>query len=345
MNTDSVNDRVVRFVTVAPFPDTTICLTDSVRLDLISDGLRYQWTSVPASGFDDPTLQTPTVLPDASSTTYTVVASIGSCTEVETIVVNTDPYPLANAGPDTTICYNTPALLHATHDGSSFSWTPVGTLANSNTLNPTAYPFDTTVYVLTTYDTLNLPGCPKPGYDTVIVNVMPKIHPFAGRDTLVVVGQPVQFTASGGVAYNWSPATYLDNPGIANPLAVYGPEIDSIRYRVEVFDEIGCADTAYINVKIFKTNPYVFVPSAFTPNGDGLNDVIRPIAVGVQEIKYFRIYNRWGQMIFHTTTNEHGWDGRIKGTLQGTNVFVWVVSAIDYLGNPIFLKGTFTLVR
>ncbi len=345
VNTDSVNVRVVRFVTVAPFPDTTICLTDSVRLNLISDGLRYQWSSVPASGIDDPTLQTPTVLPDATSTTYTVVASIGSCTEVETIVVNTDPYPTANAGPDTTICYNSPAILNGTHDGSSFSWTPAGTLANSNTLSPTAYPFDTTMYVLTTYDTLNMPGCPKPGYDTVIVNVMPKIHPFAGRDTLVVVGQPVQFTASGGVAYNWSPATYLDNPGIANPLAVYGPEIDSIRYRVEVFDEIGCADTAYINVKIFKTNPYVFVPSAFTPNGDGLNDVIRPIAVGVQEIKYFRIYNRWGQMIFHTTTNEHGWDGRIKGTLQGTNVFVWVVSAIDYLGNPIFLKGTFTLVR
>ena len=85
-------------------------------------------------------------------------------------------------------------------------------------------------------------------------------------------------------------------------------------------------------------------PSAFTPNGDGLNDVIRPIAVGVQEIKYFRIYNRWGQMIFNTTTNQKGWDGKISGTPQGSNVFVWMVSAIDYTGKPIFLKGTVTLI-
>lgn len=344
-NTDSVNVRVIHFVTIDPFPDTTICLTDSVQLNLVSDGLKYQWTSNPPSGINDPTLQTPTVLPTATSTIYHVTANVGSCAAEENIVVNTDPYPVANAGVDTTICYNTPAVLHGTHDGGSFNWTPAGTLANSNTLHPTAFPFDTTEYVLTAYDTLNMPGCPKPGYDTVIVNVMPKIQPFAGRDTMVVVGQPLQFNAEGGVSYAWSPATALNNPNIKNPVAVYGPEIDSIRYRVEVFNEIGCSDTAYIKVKVFKTNPYVFVPSAFTPNGDGLNDLIRPIAVGVQEIKYFRIYNRWGQMIFHTTTNEHGWDGRIKGTLQGSNVFVWMVSAIDYLGKPIFLKGTVTLIR
>lgn len=344
-NSDSVNVRVVPFVTIDPFPDTTICLTDSVQINLVSDGLNYQWTSNPPSGIDDTTLQNPTVLPDAQTTIYHVVANIGTCSAEQYIVIKTDPYPTVNAGADTTICYNTPAFLLATHDGSSFHWTPVGTLANSNTLNPTAFPLTTTTYVLAVYDTLNMPGCPKPAYDTVVVNVMPRIVPFAGRDTMVVVGQPLQFNASGGVSYHWSPATYLSDPQISDPVAVYGPEINSIRYKVEVFNEIGCSDTAYVKVKVFKTNPYVFVPSAFTPNGDGLNDIIRPIAVGVQEIKYFRIYNRWGQMIFHTTTNEQGWDGRLKGTLQGTNVFVWMVSAIDYLGKPIFLKGTFTLIR
>ncbi len=126
---------------------------------------------------------------------------------------------------------------------------------------------------------------------------------------------------------------------------MYGQELDSIRYTVKVFNEIGCYDSAFIAVKIFKTNPYVFVPTAFTPNGDGLNDVIRPIAVGVQQIKYFRIFNRWGQLIFSTTTNEQGWDGKISGVPQGSNVFVWMVSAIDYLGKPIFIKGTVTLIR
>ena len=89
----------------------------------------------------------------------------------------------------------------------------------------------------------------------------------------------------------------------------------------------------------------IFIPDAFTPNGDGLNDVVRPIAVGIQKINYFSIFNRWGQLVFKTTVNGYGWDGRIKGLVQGTNVFVWMVSAIDYTGKSLFLKGTVTLIR
>jgi gliding motility-associated-like protein len=174
---------------------------------------------------------------------------------------------------------------------------------------------------------------------------LPRIRPYAGNDTLVVVGQPLQLNATGGVRFYWSPPTGLNDRNIKDPVGRYDDAFDSIRYNVKVYNEAGCYDSAWVTVKVFKTNPYIFVPSAFTPNGDGKNDVIRPIAVGVQEIKYFRIYNRWGQMIFSTTTNMKGWDGRIGGTPQGSNVFVWMVSAIDYTGKPIFLKGTFTLLR
>ena len=341
INTDTVQVRVVRVVTTRAMPDTTICLTDSVQLNIVSDGLRHLWTSTPASSFNDPTLQNPMALP-TETTNYQVLATIGSCTTTENIVVRTVPYPVADAGADTIICYNTPAFLKGSHDGSSFTWSPVSSLINSNTLSPTAYPSNTTTYMLTSLDTR---GCPKPGYDTVLVTVLPKRNPYAGNDTMVVVGQPLQLNAEGGVSYSWSPPTGLNNPGIKNPIGIYGEEIDSLRYTVKAFNEIGCYDSAFVSVKVFKTNPYVFVPSAFTPNGDGLNDVIRPIAVGVQQIKYFRIFNRWGQLLFHTTTNEQGWDGKISGTPQGSNVFVWMVSAIDYLGKPIFLKGTVTLIR
>lgn len=346
INTDTVQVRVVRVVTTSAMPDTTICLIDSVQLSIVSDGLRHEWTSTPASSLNDPTLQNPIALPTAPMTNYQVLARIGSCTATENIIVRTVPYPVANAGADTTICYNTPASLHGSHDGNSFAWAPVSSLLNSNTLNPTAFPIDTTAYILTSFDNRGCPNCcPKPGYDTVLVNVMPKIRPFAGNDTLVIVGQPLQLNAEGGVSYVWSPPTGLNSTTIKSPIGIYGQEVDSVHYIVEVFNEIGCSDSAFVSVVVFKTNPYVFVPSAFTPNGDGLNDVVRPIAVGVQQIKYFRIFNRWGQMIFHTTTNEHGWDGKISGTPQGSNVFVWMVSAIDYLGKPIFLKGTVTLIR
>ena len=339
INTDEVQVRVVTFVTLQEMPDTTICQTDAVQLRVTGDGLRYQWT--PAAALNDPTLQNPIAIAGTSNL-YTVIASIGSCSTTRDIAVTAVPYPAANAGPDTTICYNTNAFLHGSHNGSSFSWTPTNSLLNANTLSPTAYPARTTEYVLSSFDTQ---GCPKPGKDTVLITVLPKINAWAGRDTMVIVGQPLQLNAEGGVSYVWTPATGLSNPNIKNPVGVYGQEIDSIYYTVQVFNEAGCYDTASLMVVVFKTNPYVFVPTAFTPNGDGLNDVLKPVAVGVKEIKFFSIYNRWGQLVFSTTRNGHGWDGRIGGVLQATNAYVWMVQAIDYLDKPVFIKGTTTLIR
>lgn len=339
INTDSVRVRVVTFVTLNEMPDTTICATDAAQLRVVSDGLRYQW--MPAAGVDDPTLQNPIAIAGISDI-YMVTASIGSCTTTKAINVTAIPYPVVNAGPDTTICYNQPAFLHGSHDGDSLTWTPAGSLTNSSTLNPTAFPIRTTAYVLSSWARR---GCPKPGYDTVLVRVMPKIIPYAGNDTLVVVGQPVQLNAEGGVTYQWIPATGLNNSLIKNPIAIYNAEMDSVHYTVLVSDSLGCVDSAFISVTIFKTNPYVFVPTGFTPNGDGLNDVVKPIAVGVKEIRYFAIYNRWGQLVFKTSINGHGWDGTIRSVPQASNVYVWMVNAVDYLDKPIFLKGTTTLIR
>jgi gliding motility-associated-like protein len=339
INTDTVRVRVVTFVTLVEMPDTTICATDFAQLRVNGDGLRYEWT--PATSFADATLQNPVAIAGTSDN-YIVTAHIGSCNAARNVNVMAVPYPVANAGPDTIICYNHPAFLQGSHDGSSFSWSPASSLTNPATLNPIAYPPRTTEYVLSVFDTR---GCPKPGRDSVLVKVMPRIMAHAGNDTLVVVGQPVQLNAEGGLTYEWIPSTGLNNAFIKNPIGNYGAELDTIRYTVLVYDSIGCVDSAFMTVKVFKTNPYVFVPTAFTPNGDGLNDLVKPIAVGVKQIKYFAVYNRWGQLLFKTTINGHGWDGRIGGSMQGSNVFVWMVSAVDYLDKPIFLKGTVTLIR
>lgn len=338
-NQDTVRVRVVGFVTLNEMADTTICATDPVQLQVSSDGLQFQWTPAPA--VSNATIQNPVGIAGGTQT-YTVTATIGSCRATKDINVFAVPYPIANAGNDTTLCYNTPGQLNGSHDGSSFTWTPVNYLSNPNILNPVVTPPRTTQYVLSSFDTR---GCPKPGRDTVLITLLPKIQPFAGRDTAVIIGQPLQFNAEGGLSYLWTPSTGLSNPGIANPIGIYDGSFDDIRYRVDVFNAAGCFDSAFIHVKIFKTVPSIFVPTAFTPNNDGLNDVIRPIAVGMKEIRYFRIYNRWGQLVFHTTTNGQGWDGRINGSPQATNVFVWMVSATDYLGNPYFRKGTVTLIR
>ena len=338
-NLDSVRVRVIDQVALAVRPDTTICTGDPVLLTATTDGLTYAWT--PAATLNNPSILNPIATP-LVNTTYQLRSSVGSCFAVDNVTVNVAPYPIANAGNDTLICYNTTAQLNGSHNGISFTWSPVNYLNNPSILNPQATPPRTTPFVLAAYSN---GGCPKPGYDTVIVNVLPPVKPFAGNDTSVIVGQPLQFQATGGETFQWFPSTGLNNSSISNPIGMYDGSFDSIRYMVAVFNAAGCSDSAYVTVKIFKTNAMVFVPTAFTPNNDGKNDLIMPIAVGIQKINYFRIFNRWGQMVFSTTTNGHGWDGKIGGTPQATNVFVWMVSAVDYLGKPFFQKGTVTLIR
>lgn len=339
VNRDSVRVRVIGQVTLNAMPDTTICRGDAIQLNAVSDGLSFSWS--PAGNLNNPNIINPIAV-TTNTTTYTVVATIGSCSTTDFVTVTTIPYPGSNAGPDRQVCYNTSGQLNASIVGSSFVWSPASYLDNPNILNPVATPPRTTQYVLAVYDTL---GCPKPGLDTVVIVVNPKVIAFAGNDTSVVVGQPLQLNGSGGVSYLWSPATGLSNTTIANPVGVYTAENDSIRYKLVVRDGIGCPDSAYVTVYVYKTNPYVFVPSAFTPNNDGLNDIIRPISVGIREIRNFSVYNRWGERVFYTTRDRHGWDGIHNGRPQASGVYVWMLSAIDYTGRPLFLKGTVTLIR
>ena len=339
INNDSVRVRVVDHVTLQAFSDTVICQGDGAQLYTTGDGLHFAWT--PAANFNDATLPNPIAVTN-STTNYQVTATIGHCTATDNVTVRTVPYPIANAGNDTSVCYNLSAQLHANIVASSFNWTPGGSLSNPLILDPVASPRQTTAYVLTVTDTL---GCPKPVRDTVIVIVLPRVNAFAGNDTAVVIGQPLHFHATGGINYLWSPPSALDNVNISDPTATYDGSVDSIRYKVMVSDEKNCLDSAFINVKIFKTNPQIFVPTAFTPNGDGVNDLFRPIGVGIKSIEYFRVYNRWGELVFSTTINGQGWDGRIRGTPQTTNTFVWIVRGIDYLDKPFLKKGAVTLIR
>jgi gliding motility-associated-like protein len=339
VNNDSVNVRVVNAVTLNAINDTTICQGDAIQLGANSNGLSYSWT--PVANLSNPNIINPIAITN-TTTTYNVISRIGGCSASDQVIVTTVPYPISNAGIDASICYNTSGQLNGNITGSSFNWSPATYLNNSLILNPIATPPRTTAFVLTVFDTL---GCPKPKRDTVIVVVLPKVKAFAGNDTSVVVGEPLLFNATGGANYRWSPSTGLSNPTISNPVGIYGPEIESIKYKLVVADLAGCLDSAFVTVKIFKTLPSIFVPTAFTPNNDGLNDIVSPIAVGMKRINYFSIYNRWGQLVFKTSINGQGWDGKINGALQSNAVYVWVVSAVDYTNKSYFLKGTVALIR
>ena len=340
LNHDTVQVRVVNFVTLQMPADSVICATDSVRLHAVTDGLHFTWT--PAANISNPNILNPMALPVNNPSVFQLKATIGHCEATGNLNLTLVPYPTANAGPDETICYNGRVQLHGSIVGTSFTWSPTSTLDNPASLDPFASPKHTTTYIFSvTADA----GCPKPKKDTVVVNVLPQIFPFAGRDTAVIVGQPLQLNASGGLHYSWSPSTGLNRSDIFNPLAVYDGSQDSIRYKVVVRDANDCADSAYVTVKVFRTTAQIFVPSAFTPNGDGLNDYFRPISVGISHFEYFKVYNRWGQLVYSSNSVEGGWDGKVNGKEQGTASFVWIVKGVDFTGKVFFAKGNVTLVR
>jgi PKD repeat protein len=337
INTADVRVRVVDFVTLDAGADSTICLTDTVQLNPQTDGLKFEWTSDIPGYFDNPNVKQPRVRP-AANTKYHVVAHIGKCFAEDDITLFTIPYPIARVGADTLICYEDTASIHANMVGYRFIWSPISTLSDPNSLNTLAWPKRTTSYVLSVYDTL---GCPKPGKDTIVVKVKNEIIAFAGRDTSIVVGQPLQLNGRGSDLYEWQPPLHLNRNNIANPIAMLD---DNFSYQLKAYTAEGCYDLDTINIKVFKTAPDIFVPNAFRPGGSR-NNVLRPIPVGIATLDYFCVFNRWGQMVYRSYSPEAGWDGSLSGKPQDPGTYVWMAKGTDYTGKVVMRKGTAILLR
>lgn len=338
--TDSVFIDVRSLVTVKAGDDTTICQGDPVNLQLESDGLYYKWVeSTAAASLSDTALKNPVATP-LITTRYVATASIGKCFSRDDIVIQVVPYPKAAAGRDTAICFGTSAQLQA-GGGSAYSWSPATYLNNPFIANPLAVnPVTDIRYTVTVTDTL---GCPKPVNNSLTVAVL-KVKAWAGSgDTSVVLTQPLQLNATGGTSYEWSPAAWLDNTEIPTPVSL--PQSD-IEYTVKVSNDAGCFDFASVAVKVYRVVPGIYVPTAFTPNGDGRNDVFRPVALGLKSLNVFRVYNRLGQEMFSDTNIESaGWNGTYKGNNQDPATYIWYAEGTDYTNKKIKKKGYVVLIR
>ncbi|HEX6432234.1 MAG TPA: gliding motility-associated C-terminal domain-containing protein [Niastella sp.] len=295
------------------------------------------------------------------TTYYRTILKSGVCpadtSDLATIRFYNVQAPAADIEPDSSfICYGKSAVLNATiTTGTSYAWgnnvplTPGGSGTVPSlpyTITATATPKFTTNVVLSVTNA----GCPNALKDTFYIHVTQPIIVNAGNDTAVVVDQPLQLNATvndrNANIWSWVPPTSLNNPNIHDPVAIYNMNAPAaITYVVTAQTIAGCLGTDTLTVKIFKTGADVFVPSAFTPNGDGRNDVIRPVLAGVKQLNFFRVYNRWGQMVFNTSEINKGWDGNLGGSKQATENFVYMVQAVDYLGKVIVKRGSFVLVR
>jgi gliding motility-associated-like protein len=144
-----------------------------------------------------------------------------------------------------------------------------------------------------------------------------------------------------GATYLWSPATGLSSALVAEPVFNYTAETE---YVITITTGIGCVIKDTQLVRIFKAKE-IYVPKGFSPNGDGNNDKIFPRLVGVRTLTYFKVFNRWGQLIYQTSNTNEGWDGTFRGVKQPMETFVWMAEGIDIDNNTIKRTGTFLLIR
>jgi gliding motility-associated-like protein len=118
-----------------------------------------------------------------------------------------------------------------------------------------------------------------------------------------------------------------------------------MRYTLTASVAEGCSAADDIVLRLFKSGPMIYVPSGFTPNADGRNDILRPILAGMKQLNYFKVYDRYGHIVFDTKTPGAGWNGTINGQPASSGAYVYSCSATDYTGNLVSAKGSFVLIR
>jgi gliding motility-associated-like protein len=172
------------------------------------------------------------------------------------------------------------------------------------------------------------------------VNPLPIVR--ATPDTVrAKYGREVQLMAVGADRYAWSPADQLDNPRSASPvIRVTEPTV----LVVNGVDTNQCDNNDTVVVEVdYRDN--LFVPSAFSPNGDGKNDYFRISNLSFQKVTEFRVFNRWGQEILSTNDGRKGWDGTWKGIPQDPGTYNYIIRVVSPDGLTETYKGVVTLIR
>lgn len=275
----------------------------------------------------------------------TLIAANASCSD--TVVQSISIVSQNNSLVDSVdICFGESVQLDLSDDFATiYNWAP-DTFINDNSIQqPIVNPETTTQYVVEMI-TIAANGDSCFAYDsvTVVVNPLPIIEATSDQYE-VEIGSTIQLNSTAGfVNYEWTPASAVSDANISNPTAEINE--DSI-FVVVGTDENGCKAIDTVNITILQTNcelETVFVPKAFTPNGDGQNDVLYVRVLGEVDRLDFRVYNRWGELVFETDDINVGWNGEYKSNLQGTDVFGYVLE-IECDEEIVQRKGNITLVR
>jgi gliding motility-associated-like protein len=324
--------------------DAAICKGSNTALS-IQGAQSYQWT--PAQGLNCDTCANPIAMPD-TTTTYTVTAltTNGGCPGSDTVKVTVFQPIDINVSPNKQICTSESFKLSA-NGASTYLWSPAQGLSSTTSANPTTTTTSTIQYMVVGFDNHN---CFKDtGYVKITVNPKPTIR--LGADQTVSAGTvvPITATTTNGpiVSWSWTPATDLSCNKCPNPLATINKDIT---YTATVKNMYGCVATDDISFHTLCEGSQVYVPNAFTPDGDGKNDILMIRSKGIEAVRSFKIYSRWGELIFEKSNfppnnPAYGWDGKIKGVISSAEVYVYVAQVTCDNVKDFIIKGNISILK
>jgi len=330
-------------VTVVAKPVTTatsntpICATNDLRLTA-TGGSQYSWNGPGGFTATGSTVLIPNAQPSHSGKYYVLVSNPAGCTNLDSVTVVVNPSPIADvAFPSITVCEGDPVQLSAT-GGGTYQWSPAAGLSSATIANPVFTGGATLNYRVVVTNAFN---CTDTAFSEVVVLKKPVVN--AGPDKEAVLGFPLMLNGSvlgDDISFSWSPPLYLSSTTEVQPI-VTAPE-GVYTYQLSATSNAGCGSAVdEVNVTIYKG---LYIPTAFTPNNDGKNDVWRIPALSFYTDFQLSLFNRYGERILYSKNQQVEWDGTYNGILQPTGIYVYMLS-INQDGENKLYKGTVSLIR
>ena len=266
-----------------------------------------------------------------------ITSSIG-CIDTAVKMLDVFESPNALVSGDTGLCIGQSVQLNAS-GGTFYMWSPDTFITDINISNPIVNPKTNTRYTVRVSD-------PSTCFDTasILVEVIQQPIPFILLDSTLIIGENYQLNANAGRGFNyqWTPPDGLDCPTCPNPLAT---PLQNTTYYLVVSDDFGCF-TVRDTIEIKVEEKYSLdVPTAFSPNNDGINDIIYAKGWGLKELLSFKIYNRFGELVFESTDFDHGWNGMYKGKEQNIETYIYTVEALTFGDKVLTKTGNISLLR
>lgn len=347
-NGTGCKDTAYKTIVVHPLPtvsagnDTTICLGTFATLNP-AGAATYTWS--PPTYLNCTNCSNPQATAQ-NDIQYTLTGtSQYGCVNTDSVLVKVRKPFTITASSNDTICIGQSTVLHAS-GAEIYRWSPANSLNDSTAANPVASPTVTTTYTVTGYDSLS---CFQ-STATVRVVVYPYPVVNAGRDTTIRGGTSVRLLpqlSNDVSSVLWSPPISLSCTTCLNPVA---SPIKTTTYRITASNPGICSSYDDVKVTVLCDRNSIFIPNAFTPNGDNVNDRFYVMGYGIKNVKSMRIYNRWGNLIFEKNYVEandmlQGWDGTMKGQPAPPGVFTYTAEIICGDGGIFPVSGTVILIR